>query len=322
MEKETIGIKSVGIFLPQEVRSIISPHGDAVSIRIAESDETPYEIGAKSIRNMVEKAKISLQDLEDQYFFFNEESYGDYLFQMHGRQIMDKVGVNRIISFNLIQGGNSSLMLMRLLMNHLRANDDSRFGVIGSPQSWGFHSQDRLLGDAVLGDGAASLLLERGYQKNRILSIVTKTISKYHDVIYNEVGGWKLPIADKPCKEGKFVYKVQNILHYKEIETQVFQILETVIEQALNKAKISWEEIERVVIHSPTQSHHNRFRKHFNLKEEQIIDSAKEYGFMCSAGILLSIDMLLNEENLKQGTKVLVPSFGVDGNWAAAVIEI
>ncbi|UNL86792.1 3-oxoacyl-[acyl-carrier-protein] synthase III C-terminal domain-containing protein [Priestia koreensis] len=322
MIENTIGIRAVGSFIPKTTKKMVSPSGDHVSIRVATKHETPYKMGADSILDMVKKAEVLLEELEGQYFFFNEESYGDYLFQMHGRQIMDIVGVNRITSFNLLQGGSSSLMLVKLLMNHLIANTNVRFGIVGSPQSWEYHSQNRQLGNAILGDGAASLILEKGYQRNRILSIATKTLGKYHDVLFNEVGGWKSPIADGPCKEGKFIYKIQNLPHYKEVEESNFLILQNVMGEALQKAHLSFSDISLFAIHSPTRLHHDRFAKHFEISEEMIIDSAEEYGFMCSAGILLSIGTILENKDLKIGTKVMVSSFGVDGNWAVMIIEI
>lgn len=322
MEKPIIGIRAVGSYMPEKTRTITSSEEMEVNIRVASEEETTYEMGANSIRDMVKRAGIQIDELEKQYFFVNQESYGDYLFQMHGRQIMDRVGVNRIVSFNMHQGGSSSLLLMRLLKNHLLVNKDVNFGIVGAPQSWEFHSVNRSLGDAILGDGAASLLLEKGYERHRILSIVNKTIGKYHDVIYNEVGGWKIPITDIPCREGKFVYKIHNIKKYKEIKDNMFSFLVPVIKKALQEANVSWEDIKKFVIHSPTPLMHEGFLKYFNLEEDQVIDTGGKYGFMCSSGLLLSLQTLIHDTYLNEGSKVLIISFGVDGNWGASVLEV
>jgi 3-oxoacyl-[acyl-carrier-protein] synthase III len=322
MEKATIGIRAVGSFVPQQTRTIVSPEGREVTVRVASQEETTYTIGAYSVDDMLARAGLDKKEMENQYFFVNGETYGDYLFQMHGRQIADKAGIDRIISFNLYQGSNSSLMLMRMLLNHLRVDNDATYAMLAAPETWEHHSVGRLLGDAVLGDVSTVLLLEKGYERNKILSIATKTIHKYHDIVYNEVGGWVVPIGEEPCAGGRFVYKVQNVKHYEEVKTKTLDILEPVMQQALDKAGVKWDEIGKFVIHSATPTLHERFLERFNLTEEQVIDSGLEYGYLCSAGLLMSLQTLVHHTELAAGTKVLTAAFGIDGNWAAAVIEV
>lgn len=320
-EKVSIGIRAVGSYMPQQERTILSPEGDSVTVRTSGPEETTYQIGAWSLQDMARRAGVELQDLENQYHFFCNDSYGDYLIQMLGRQVLDRAGLNRVVSFNLNQGSNSALLGLKMLTHHLRGND-VRYASLSAPQVWEYHSENRLLGDAVMGDGSVSLLLEKGYDRYRFLSFATKTVGKYHDILYNEVGGWKVPIAEEPCREGRFVYKVHNREHYQEVKETTLDHLEEVIAKALQKAGTDWDELGKVVIHSPTPSLHRRFLERFGLAEEQVIDSGLRYGYMCSAGMMLSLQTLVCDTDLEKGTRVLAASFGLDGNWAAAVLEV
>lgn len=322
MFTESVGIKAVGSYLPNRKKTIKSPEGRNICIHTASTDDTTYTMGEIAAKQMLEKAGLQPSDLSNQYIYGCCEAYGDYLFQMHGREIMTRAGVDNIISFNISQGPDCSLLATRLLMNHLAVHPEIKYGVIVAPEHWGYHSQERLLGDAVLGDGAAVLLLEKNHPNFCIRSIATKTIGKYNDIVYNEVGGWAVPLTEGPCKEGEFVVKVHNQQHYAEIKEIYMKNLELVMYDALKKAKVSWEMIDHFVIHSSTPLLHERFLIYFDLDEKNVYDSSMKYGYMCSAGLLLSLQSVIETHRFDKQSFVLATSLGVDGNWSAAVIEV
>ncbi|MBN1172274.1 MAG: hypothetical protein JXA67_08865 [Micromonosporaceae bacterium] len=323
MRVSNLGIRAAGRCVPTTTRTVCRPGtGDEVAVSVASRDQTPFAMAEQATRELLHRAGLTEGDLERQYYLVCNEGPGDYLFQLAGRMILDRLGVGRAYSYNFTQGGNSPLMATYLLACHLAAQPEIARGIVAAPQHWEYHSVGRLLGDAALGDGAAVVLFERGWPRHALQSIVTRTDGRFHDVVYNEVGGWRVPMTEEPCRAGRCVYRVHNTAHYEELAKSTVDLLAPVIDQALEEARVGWSDVDQVVFDAATPQLRQDFLDRFRIPEERAIDSGMGGAWMCSAGLLLAFGRLLERTDLRPGSTVLATSVGIDGNWAAAVIRV
>lgn len=322
MRIPNLGIRAVGRCVPTSTRAVDVPGAGPVAVPVAARDQTPFAMAEQATRHLLRQAGLATADLERQYYLVCNEGPGDYLFQLAGRMILDRLGVGRAYSYNFTQGGNSALMAMYLLACHLTAQPDVARGVVAAPQHWEYHSAGRLLGDAALGDGAAAVLLERGWPRHTIQAIATKTVGRFHDVVYNEVGGWRVPMTEEPCRAGRCVYRVHNTAHYDELAKSTLDWLAPVIDQALDEAEVTWDDVDHVVLDAATPQLRQGFLDRFAVRREQVIDAGTSGAWLCSAGLGLALGRLLERTDIRAGATALATSVGIDGNWAAAVIRV
>ena len=316
-----LSIAAVGSFVPEARDEVDVPGGPAV-VPAAGPDDLPYAMAKAAVTDAMARAGRSVGDLNGQYLLVCNEGPGDYLFQLTGRIVLDDLGVGRAHGYSFTQGGNSAVFGLYLLACHLANNPEASLGMVLAPQHWRHHSVGRRLGDAALGDGAAAILLERGGAGPRLLSIAATSEGRYHDIAYSEVGGWAVPMTEDPCRNGRFVYRVHNERAARYVRAVSVERSVPVIEQALEEAGIAWDEVDRVVLDTATPDLAEGFRDRFGLPESAVVDAGLGKAWLCSAGILLGIGRLLEQQALAPGSRVLVTSLGVDANWAAAVVEI
>lgn len=322
MKINDLGLSAVGTWLPERTASLPAPEGGTVTVHRAAPEDTTYAMAEYATRDALRRADLPVSALEGQHYLVCNEAPPDYLIQQPGRQIADRLGLGRVHSFNFTQGGNSALMALYLLASHMALDPTVTRGAVSAPQHWEYHSKDRLLGDAVLSDGSAVLLAERAPARNRLLSVATRTIGRFHDVLYTEVGGWAVPMTEEPCREGRFVYRVHNADHYREVRRVTLDVLSGVIDRALDEADTTWDALDRVVLDTATPSLRADFQKRFDVADDTIVDSGRDGAWMNSTGLLYALGRLLDDRSLPPGSKALITSVGVDGNWAAAVMEV
>ncbi|UNL86790.1 3-oxoacyl-ACP synthase III family protein [Priestia koreensis] len=318
--KEPIGIKSIGKYVPSQKLRLITGDNGEVIIHEASKEETTYKMGSIALTNALAEGGINKSDLK--HWLHCNDGPGDYLFQLVGRKILDEVEIGSCHTYNLYQSSNCSLLAIKLLIDHLRSDSTALIGGVSTSNSWKNHTYDRRVGDAVFGDGSAVLLLEKGNDSYTFDFFTMKTIGKYHDVAAFQAGGFLEEISQKTVKEDSFKYNIINERSYEELKKISVDIGIQTIEKTLEKAKLSRNDIDLLVLHSPTPKISSSFIKELALNSSSFIETVNDFGYMCSSGILLSLYEAVYNYQLKKGSKILVTSLGIDGNWCSAIITV
>jgi len=320
MRVSNLGIRAVGGYLPSRRKAIRSPEGHDLQLPVGVPESTTFSMAEDAVRSALTQAGLTPDSLEDQYLLACNETPGDRLFQMMGREIADRLGIHTIHSYNATQGGNCSLLLLRTLAAHLTAHPRADRGVVLAPGCWEYHTENRHLGHAVLGDATAALLLERDWPHNRLRSVVTRTDGRYHSVVYNEVGGWAMPYSREAAHSGRHLYKIHDVDAYEELRERTLTVLDGVIATALAEADADWQDLDHIAVHAATRRLHEDFLSTFPVGTAQVTTTDPTLGYLGSAGPLLALSQLLGSRP-EPGTLTLLTTIGVDGNWAAAVLE-
>ncbi|PFE01015.1 hypothetical protein COE15_25345 [Bacillus cereus] len=318
--KNSIGVAALGLYLPKENQEIISKENSKINVHIANYEDTTYEMGKKALMNALENLNECKTDLK--YWIHCNDSPGDYLFQLVGRKILDRVNVGRCNTYNIYQSSNCSLLAIKLLIDHLRNDEKAFLGGISTSNHWQYHSEDRTVGDAVLGDGAATLLLKKGVEQYTFDSFAIKTIGEYHDIAAIKIGGYLQPLNERVIQEGGFKYTLINEDKYLQLKKETHKIACEVADEALLKAGITKKEIQLVVLHSQTPGVSRSFIQEYGLNPSIVIETVNEIGYMCSGGILFSLSKAIYNYKPSKGSKILVISIGIDGNWCATIMTV
>ncbi len=94
-----------------------------------------------------------------------------------------------------------------------------------------------------------------------------------------------------------------------------------VIQEALEAAKISAEEIDYFILHQANQRIVESIAKRLNQPMEKFPVNIQEYGNTSSASIPLLLDEMNRKGDLKEGQKLILAGFGGGLTWGAVLIE-
>ncbi|MCU0434200.1 MAG: ketoacyl-ACP synthase III [Bacteroidia bacterium] len=93
------------------------------------------------------------------------------------------------------------------------------------------------------------------------------------------------------------------------------------IEETLQKAGITRNDIDLFVFHQPNVFLNELLRKKLMIPEEKFVHCMKDFGNTVQATIPIALTEALKEGRLKPGMKVLLAGFGVGLSWACGIID-
>ncbi|MBE1557069.1 3-oxoacyl-[acyl-carrier-protein] synthase III C-terminal domain-containing protein [Sporosarcina limicola] len=320
MTNQPIGLKSVGVYIPTDTKDIIVEDEYIQKITRATNKLPTFTMAHHAFNDMYEKSSIDGRKV-DQFIYMND-SFADHLYLMNSRSVLNRVGVDRCLTYNMYQGGNSSLLGCKFAVDHLKVDENLNHSIVGACSHWEYHSENRRLGEAVLGDGAAVAHFEKGHSDFQFISFASKTIGKYNDINYLAVGGYRHPLIEENIKNGEFVFKVHNKKNYRELLSRTAVYSSNLLTQAMEKVNLTDQDIKLYVLHSHSHTLSKQFVNHRNLSDSKVLETVTDYGYMGSAGLLMALDKMMKDNRIDKGSYVAVIPMGVDGNFSSAIVKV
>ncbi|MBQ7147662.1 MAG: ketoacyl-ACP synthase III [Pseudobutyrivibrio sp.] len=95
-----------------------------------------------------------------------------------------------------------------------------------------------------------------------------------------------------------------------------------VIEQVVNKAGLTYDEIDHFVLHQANLRIIESIAKKVNQSMDKFVVNIEKYGNTSAASVGLALDEAISDGRIRKGDKVLLCAFGAGRTWGAVVIEM
>lgn len=332
MQKLGVGIKSIGVYMPPEVR-------DSAWISQASGIPEPVireKFGVKKIHKAtdehvtdmaVKAARKALGDFDpmrlDLVVYCGSE-YKDYYLFNAAASIQERIGARNAETFeihSLCSAGVYSLKVLKSMMlqdealRHVLLVSASKEGDLINYQD----NESRFMFN--FGDGAAAVLLEKGMNTNQILE--TKMISDGRfaaDVSVPAVGNVHFGQL-KDSKYEDFLLQVADLQSMKEkLDPITLPNFIKVIEEAVKKSGYENKDINFIAPLFMKKSISTMILDHFGLQEDNTF-LLEEYGHCQSADVFISLQEGEKLGRVKSGDLVVLVAAGTGYTWAATVIR-
>ncbi len=334
MIKENIlGIKSIGTYIPEGIRD---------SHYIAEASGIPEivireKFGIKQVRRAnesesvtsmaVEAAKDALGDLDplsiDLVVYCGSE-YKDYYLYNCASKIQYELGAQKAAAFeihSLCSAGVYSLKIIKSMM--LQDPEINRAIVVSSSKEGDLinyaDNETRFMFN--FGDGAAALLLEKGFSENVILDSFMISDGRFSEDVYVPAVGCKNfnEIEDLP-KEDRFL-KVIELSSMKERLDPITQNnFYKVIDEAIRKSGYEKKDLDFIAPIFMKRSMLVGMLEHYDLLEENSF-LLEDYGHCQSADTFIALKEGERLGRLKSGDLAVMVSAGTGYTWAATAVR-
>lgn len=157
----------------------------------------------------------------------------------------------------------------------------------------------------LFGDGAGAVLLEKTAAKSHFDVGSRGDFDNLH-----ALGRTSNPNADRALyMEGKEVFRFATDIMVKTIE------------RTLEKAEMSFGEIDHFVCHQANSRIISHVQRKLKLEPEKFFMNLQNYGNTSAASIPIALDEMNEKGLLKEGQKVVLAGFGGGLSWASTVIE-
>ncbi|WP_331766280.1 hypothetical protein [Embleya sp. NBC_00896] len=314
-----IGIRAVGSSTPRRGSQPRPTLSAPVGTTLASSEA--------AMRDALDRAAMTAVDLTGSHLFVGaawSDSEGEPA-ALFGRRALNHVGVDRAHAHAPAPGAADALPLLGALARALREDRTAHHGLLLVPEPWYPPMADR--GRPRLAGTAAAVLAERDWPHNRLKSIVTHAPGPFTPARA------RIPKPRRPAPEApppqffatalmeRPSWLMSHPGHHRDTEDRPPASVCALVCKALRAARTPWETIDHVVLHTSDHDMNRRFRRHFHLRRDQITDLGAASHHLGSAGLVIGLKDVL-ERAPESGTRVLLASFGIDGNRSAGVLEV
>ena len=174
-------------------------------------------------------------------------------------------------------------------------------------------------GTAVLfGDGAGASIVQPAPGDGRgILSIILGSDGKLADLLYIKGGGSSDPISAKVVEERSHFIRMAG----REVFKAAVHTMAKACEQALAKAGVTSEEIDVLSPHQANLRIIEATAKHAQVPMSKVMVNVDRYGNTSAASIQLAIDQAVQEGRIREGSLLLLVTFGAGFTWGSAVVR-
>lgn len=336
MKKQTVGITSIGYYIPsgflssEEMAKLADlpelVFSEKIGIKkkpIAGRDEHPSDMGIEAALAAINKAEITAKEI-DLIAYCAAGDY-DYRFWSPAAKIQAEIGAENAFAFEVKNFCNSGNLGIHICRNMLLADAELSYAlVICSDKLSGLlnYSDADCLSTFIMGDGAAAVVLKKAEARNKILSYHAITDGKLADFLKVSLAGTKFPLPDTEIPKKLSYLKVENPQQLEIILSDVYlENYSKVIKRSLEKSGYSIQDIDFLLTNQVKQSLSKQILRSLGLEDNQTFISLPEYGHLGAVDTLFGLAKIIEERKIKPGNLVVLASSAAGFSWAALTVK-
>lgn len=331
----TVGIVSTGIYIPQtkmtskEIARLSNIPEDIIRQKMGinekpipgEQDHT-VQMGIWAAQDAIRKAQIDPKDI-DVVIYMGEE-HKEYPLWTASIKMQEELGAVNAWAFDVQLRCGTTIMALKLAKS-LMASDDSIQTILlaGGYRNVDFidYSNPRTRFMYNLAAGGGAILLQKSYDKNRLLEADIMTDGSFSEDVVVPVGGTKKPLTPSDLENNLYQLDVIDPIGMKErLEQKSLSNFLKVIRTSLAKSGLNEGDIRYLAMLHMKKSAHDYILSELGLQQEQSI-YLREYGHIGQIDQIVSLQLALDEGRIHDGDIVTLVSAGIGYVWGAITIR-
>ncbi|MEH7108759.1 3-oxoacyl-ACP synthase [Bacillus sp. JJ1764] len=330
-----IGILSTGTYLPKGVmtgKEIAELAGLPVGIvegkmgikkkHIPGSDDHTCEMGRIAAQRAIEKAGID--PLEIDLVIYIGEEHKEYPLWTAGIKLQEALGAYRAWAFDVALRCSTTVMALKVAKNMMIADPNIQTVLLaGGYRNVDFidYKNPRTRFMYNLGAGGGAILLRKDYQENLLLETELITDGSFSEDVVVVAGGTKHPITHEALERRLNTLDVLDPVGMKQrLEQKSMGNFLKVIRESVRKSGFSEKEISYLAMLHMKRSAHDYVLAELGLVEEQSI-YLEDFGHIGQIDQILSLELALEQEKVKEGDVIVFVSAGIGYAWGATTIK-
>jgi len=288
---------------------------------IANPGDTPadlaYKVSTKVLQGY-DKNKID-------FLLLNTQS-PDYILPASACILQDKLGLsNNIGALDVNMGCSGFIYGLALARSLINSGTSKSLLLINSETLSKFIHEKDFSNQTIFGDAAAAVIIEKNDQEF-ISEFILGTDGKGWDKIIVPYGGMRHRYDPQaaPIEDESGNLRTQNHLYMNGTDVFNFTIatVPKVVADVLKKNQLEMGDIDYFIFHQANQYMIEHLRKKMKIPREKFFSDMLHTGNTISASIPIALKDSLDRGVIKEGSRVLLCTFGVGYSWGATILKI
>lgn len=281
--------------------------------RIAASDEFTSDMGSKAAIKALESAQISPDQIE---MIIVATMTPDYLSPSTANLIQAHIKAVNAASVDIGAACTGFLYALSIAKGFIESGMYHRVLIVAAEKMSAFIDYQDRTTCVLFGDGAAAAVVTDQGAGLSIDAICLGSDGSLADLVKIPAGGSRIPASSESVSDRQHFFK----MHGNEVFKHAVRRMSAASRECLQKAHLEEKDVSWLVPHQANKRIIDAIAKHFNIPEEKVYKTVHKYGNTSGSSIIIALDELLREEELKKGEKLLLAAFGAGLTWGASIL--
>lgn len=294
--------------------------------RVAGLNECSSDLGVAAAEKLFRDASIEPETID--FLVFCTET-PDHFLPASACIIQDRLGLRTDCGALDINLGCSGYVYGLALAKGLIENElaDNVLLITADTYTKLIHPLDRSV-RTLFGDGAAATLISQVMTTQELIGpFVFGTDGSGADRLIVPAGGFRLRSTEetavaKDDGTGNVRSSENLFMNGPEIFNFSFREIPKTVNELLDKAKMTKEEVDYYIFHQANRFMLEQLRRKLKIPEEKFCINMETYGNTVAATIPMAMEIASRNGQIKRGNNVVLVGFGVGYSWAAACIKM
>ena len=280
----------------------------------AAEGEYTSQFGTLAAKQAIERAGLQPEDID---LIVCATTTPDQIMPSTGALIQARLGAVNAAGMDIFAACSGFLYGITMVESMIRTGQVKNAVVIGAEVLTKYVDYTDRGTCVIFGDGAGAAVLAPVAEGKGILATKIRSDGRYEEALYAPGGGTKLGTTHETIKNGDHFFKMKG----NELFKVAVRSMAEISKEMLDKAGYSVEDIDLVVPHQANQRITDAVASRLNVPEEKVYSNIAEHGNTSSASIPIALDECIQSGKIKEGSLVLLTSFGGGATWGATVIR-
>ena len=241
----------------------------------------------------------------------------DFPFPSTACLVQKNLNAKKAAAFDISAACSGFLFAISLVEKFIKSGAATKALVIGAETLTRITDWKDRNSCVLFGDGAGAVMLEASNQDAGVLSTHIHSDGSYWELLHQPACGSRNPAEQRVLDERLTFIKMQG----NEVFKLAVRAMEDAANEALSANNLSISDIDIFISHQANRRIIDAIGKRLGLSQEQVYINLERYGNTSAASIPIALDEVNRSGRLKDGSLVLLDSFGGGLTWASVLVR-
>jgi 3-oxoacyl-[acyl-carrier-protein] synthase-3 len=241
----------------------------------------------------------------------------DFPFPSTACLVQKNLNAKKAAAFDISGACSGFLFAISVVEKFIKTGTVSKALVIGAETLTRITDWEDRNSCVLFGDGAGAVILEASTDAAGVLSTHIHSDGTYWELLHQPACGSRNPAEQRVIDERLTFIKMQG----NEVFKLAVRAMEDAANEALTANDLSISDIDLFISHQANRRIIDAIAKRLGLSQEQVYINLERYGNTSAASIPIALDEANRAGKLKDGSVVLLDSFGGGLTWASVLVR-
>lgn len=284
--------------------------------RLVSGNEDAITLGYDAAEKALAKSGLKAEDID---MVICASSAPPQLYPAIGCRIQAHLGIpNNVPAFDVTAACSGLIYILSIARAYIAAGIYKTILLVATDNNSRLLNWEDRTASILFGDGAGAMVVTASQDGvDDIISIDIRANGSIGDLIQLPLAGKNCPLVEQRDEEPQYIS-----MNGKEVYKFVARVLPEYVEQMIQNAGMSAEDIDYLIPHQANLRIIQAVQERLGYADEKVVTNIKYYGNTSAASIPLALVESVEKGNVKLDSTAILCGFGAGMTWGGAIVRL